>query len=265
MNCLLQWVACAVLAFIAVPASGAGMSGALVLHGKGESPESVAELVDTLRRENVIVAAPEMPWSGRRLYDRSVSEVDAEIDRAVAELRIHEAARVYLIGQGVGASYALRYGSRPGVNGIVAIAPDHAPESPRYINTFANDIRRARALITAGRPRTIFEFFDLLWGNRRTRATTSAQTFLNYFDADGPMNMMRNAQALRKDMLVLWIVPTGGDPAARQYALDVYQRIPFNPGSKLVEIPVDYSKAMYASVRTTVEWMGDTVAYIKNE
>jgi hypothetical protein len=77
------------------------------------------------------------------------------------------------------------------------------------------------------------------------------------------MNMMRNAQALRKDMLVLWIVPTRGDPAARQYALDVYQRIPFNPGSKLVELPVDYSKAMYASVRTTVEWMGDTVPYIR--
>ncbi|MEN3352561.1 MAG: hypothetical protein V7640_719, partial [Betaproteobacteria bacterium] len=70
MTGLLQWVAVALSGFIALPASGAGMSGALVLHGKGETSESVVDLADTLRRENVIVATPEMPWSARRLYDR---------------------------------------------------------------------------------------------------------------------------------------------------------------------------------------------------
>lgn len=264
MNGLLQWFAAALLAFIALPGSGAGLSGALVLHGKGESPDRVAELVHALRLENVIVAAPEMPWSARRLYDRSVPEADAEIDAAIKGLREQEARRVYLIGHSLGASYAVRYGSRPGVNGIVAIGPDHTPENPRYINTFANDIRRARELIAAGRPRTVFEFFDLLWGNRRSRVTTSAQTFVSYFDADGAMNMTRNAQALRRDVLVLWIVPSG-DPAARQSALDLYQRLPQNAGSRLVELPVDYSKVMSASVPTILGWMRDTVAHIQTD
>jgi pimeloyl-ACP methyl ester carboxylesterase len=262
MNGLLQWFAVALLAFIALPVSGAGLSGALVLHGKGESPDRLAELVDALRRENVIVAAPEMPWSGRRLYDRNVPEADAEIDAAIKGLREQEARRVYLIGHSLGASYAVRYGSRPGVNGIVAIAPDHVPESPRYINTFANDIRRARELIAAGRPQSIFEFLDLLWGNRRSRARTSAGTFVSYFDTAGPMNMTRNAQALRPDVLVLWIVPAG-DPAARQSALDLYQRLPQNPGSRLVQLQVDYSQVMSASVPTILEWMRDSVAHIQ--
>jgi pimeloyl-ACP methyl ester carboxylesterase len=262
MYCSLRSIAAVLLVLIALPVSGTGQHGALVLHGKGESPEQLAELVDTLRRENVAVAAPEMPWSRRRLYDRSAPEADAEVDAAVAGLLAHDASRVYLIGTGLGASYAVRYASRPGVTGIVALAPDHAPESPRYVNIFANDVRRARELISAGRPQSVFEFLDLLWNNLRTRMTTNPRTFLSYFDSEGPMNMTRNVQALRKDVFVLWIVPTGGDPGARQYALDLYKQIPFNPASQLVDLQVDYSKALYASVRTIVEWMNNTVQYI---
>ncbi|MDB4971622.1 MAG: uncharacterized protein JWN44_7311, partial [Myxococcales bacterium] len=207
MYCSLRSIAAVLLVLIALPVSGTGQHGALVLHGKGESPEQLAELVDTLRRENVAVAVPEMPWSRRRLYDRSVPEADAEVDAAVAGLLAHDASRVYLIGTGLGASYAVRYASRPGVTGIVALAPDHAPESPRYVNIFANDVRRARELISAGRPQSVFEFLDLLWNNLRARMTTNPRTFLSYFDSEGPMNMTRNVQALRKDVFVLWIVP----------------------------------------------------------
>lgn len=265
MSRTLRWLSVALLVLLAWPAWSAGRSGAVVLHGKAESPDRVADLVSALQRENVFVAAPEVPWSGRRRYDRSVPEADQEIDAVIAGLRDQGARRVYLIGHGIGASYALRYGSRPGVTGIVAIAPDHAPESPLYVNSFANDIRRARDLITSGKPQALFDFLDLFWGNQRGRATTTARSFLSYFDADGPMNMTRNVQALRRDVLVLWIVPLGGERGVRQSTLDLYQRLPPNPGNRLLELPVQFTRVASAAVPAIVEWMRDTVAFLPSE
>lgn len=265
MNRLLGSIAVALWGLVALPAAGAGLSGAVVMHGQGESPSQVADLVSALQRENVLVVAPELPWSGRRSYDRSATDADAQVDAAISGLRDQGARRVYLIGHSLGASYALRYGSRPGVNGIVAIAPNHAPESPLYITSFANEVRRARELIAQGKPQAILEFLDLHWGSLRTRATATARSFLSYFDAAGPMNMTRNVQALRPDVLVLWIVPLGGDRGARQSALDLYKSLPYNAGSRLVELPVDYRNVTSASVPTIVDWMQDTVAYIRTD
>ena len=266
MKCVLRWIAATLFALIAPHSAGAGLSGAIIMHGKGEMPDRwVTEMANALRRENVIVAAPELPWSARRLYDRSVDETDAEIDALIASLRDQEARRVYLIGHSVSAAYALRYAARPTVTGIVAIAPVHAPEGPVYIRSFANDVRRARELIAAGRPQAVLDFLDLHWGDRRNRITTTARAFLSYYDAAGPMNMMRNAQALRNDVPVLWIVPLDADRATRQAALDVYQRLPHHVGTRLAEVPADYTRSPEASVPLIVEWMRDMVALVQTE
>ena len=261
---LLSWIAAIVLAGAAACAFAAGRHGAVVLHGQGESAARVADIVEALRRENVLVAAPELPWSGRRRYDRVAPEADAEIDAAIAGLRDQNARRIYLIGEGVGASYALRYGSRPGVDGIVAIAPNHAPESPLYTRSFSDYIRKARDLISEGRPQALLEFVDLLWGDRRNRVTTSARSFLSYFDPAGPLNLSNIVGGIRQDVVVLWIVPAG-DRASREYALGQYRRLPHNPGSRLLELPVEYMNIPGGSVPAIVQWMRDTVPHLRNE
>ena len=264
MNRLFRCFVIVLLGVMPLPVVGAGQSGAVVIHGKGESPERVKAIMNALRLENVLVAAPELPWSARRLYDRPASDADAEVDAAIAQLRSDGARRVYIIGESLGASYALRYASRPGVTGIVAIAPNHAPESPLYIRSYADDIRKARDLIASGRPQALLEFLDVIWGDRRNRITTSARSFLSYFDPTGPLNMTSIVQGVRRDVLVLWIVPQG-DSVQRQYSLDLYQRLPKNPGSRLVELPVQYINVAGASVPAIVQWMRDTVPYIQNE
>jgi hypothetical protein len=253
-----------VLAGAAACATAAGRHGAVVLHGQGESAARVADIAEALRRENVLVASPELPWSGRRRYDRVASEADAEIDAAIRGLREQDARRIYVLGEGVGASYAVRYASRPGVDGIVVIAPNHAPESPLYTRSFSDYVRKARDLIAAGKPQALIEFVDRLWGDRRNRVTTSARSFVSYFDAAGSLNLSNNVRAVPQDVVVLWIVPAG-DRTSRDYALEQYRRLPHNPGSRLVELPVDYANVPRGSVPAIVQWMHDTVPHLRKE
>jgi pimeloyl-ACP methyl ester carboxylesterase len=252
----------ALIASIATPAYAAGQSGAVILHGNGETPASVSALADALRIEGLLVASPEMPWSSRRLYDRSPADADRDVDSAIEWTRTQGAQRVYVIGQSLGASYAFRYGSRPGINGIVAIAPGHAPESPLYVRAFADDLKHARELIAQGRPHAILEFLDMQWGARRSRARASAAAFLSYFDAAGPMNLTRNVQQVSPDKLMLWIVPTD-DAASRLWAVDLYGRAMRNPGSRLVELPGPYQNASPAVVNTVTIWIRESAAYIR--
>lgn len=127
MKKLSSWIAVLLLGLLALPASGAGQSGAVVLHAQGETPSQVSELASALQREGVLAIAPELPWMRGRSYNRPVTDADAQIDAAIANLKDQSDRRVYLIGHALGASYALRYASRPGVNGVGAIAANHAP------------------------------------------------------------------------------------------------------------------------------------------
>ena len=261
---LLRAVVAFALYVTAAASHAAGMNGAVILHGNGETPETVAILADSLRRENVLVSTPELPWSARRSYDRAVHDVDRDIERAIEAVRIEGARRVYLVGQSLGAAYALRYASRPGITGVVAIAPNHAPESPLYVRSFADDLRRARDLIARGRAQELFDFFDLQWGNRRARARASANAFVSYFDPAGPMNLMRNVQQLAPNLLMFWLVPAD-DPVSQHYAVEAYKRASLNPGSRLTVVPLGYQQATAGAARAVVEWMHDTVPYIRTE
>lgn len=262
MRALFRMIALFALALVAGAAAAQGMNGAVILHGNGETPQSVAVLADALRRENVLTATPELPWSARRLYDRRLAETDIEIDKAIEGVKIQGAQRVYLIGQSLGANYALRYASRPGVTGVVAIAPGFAPESPFFAQTFADDLRRARDLIARGQPQGLLDFLDWGWGNRRNRVRASASAFLSYYDPSGGLNLARNVEQLRSDTLMLWILPND-DPTAAQYAAQAYARARVNPGSQIVQFPSGYQIATGTVARTIVVWMADSATYIR--
>ncbi len=138
-----------IAALISCAAAAADL-GAIVLHGKWGTPEGpVKPMADALAREGVLVASPEMPWSRRRLYDKSVEGADAEIDAQVAALKSRGAKRVLIVGHSLGAAYALHYASRGDIAGVVAIAPGHRTEAPRFAAHFRPAVIDARALVAA--------------------------------------------------------------------------------------------------------------------
>src|SRR5690242_13411699 len=100
--------------------------GVVVMHGKWGSTKLVQPLSDALAREGFIVSTPEMPWSGRRLYDRTVADANAELDAQIGQLEAKGAKRVFVIGHSLGAAFAVEYAAHAPaavVAGIVAIAP----------------------------------------------------------------------------------------------------------------------------------------------
>src|SRR6187455_988744 len=76
-----------------------GGYGVVLLHGKGGSPTSMIEgLTESLRKEGALVEAPELPWSGRRIYDATYDQAMAEIDLAVQKLKWSGATRIVVAG-----------------------------------------------------------------------------------------------------------------------------------------------------------------------
>jgi pimeloyl-ACP methyl ester carboxylesterase len=233
--------------------------GAIVIHGKWGLPDALEGLASALEKQGYAVAVPEMPWSRRRNYDRSVEEADREIDAQVDKLRVAGAKRIVLVGHSLGAAYALHYGGRTQVDAIVAIAPGHRPENPRIAQTLADDVKRARDHVAAGRPAETISFTDFNSGGRRSRMTASAASFTSYFDPAGPMNMGRNVESL-KPTPVLWMVPTREESPLREGNIALYKRLPQNAGNQLAEPGSDHMQAPQASIPTLVEWLKKVVS-----
>jgi hypothetical protein len=90
--------------------------------------------------------------------------------------------------------------------------------------------------------------------------TTSAASFVSYFDPEGPMNMARNAGAVKAATPVLWMVPTREESPLREGNLSLYKRLPQNPRSQSVEPDADHMQAPAASTGAVIEWLKKTVA-----
>lgn len=232
--------------------------GVVVMHGKWGTTKLVQPLSDALAREGYIVTTPEMPWSSRRLYDRTVEEANAELNALIADLEAKGAKRVFVIGHSLGAAFAVEYAAHApaaSVAGIVGVAPGHRPEAQRIADMMRADVKSARELVAAGKGGEIYSFTDFNTGGRRQRITSPAAAFLSYFDSEGPMNMARNVASVRNGLPVLWLVPTREESAGRDAGLNLYKRFPPNPDTQLGEPSSDHLGAPSASIAIITEWI----------
>jgi pimeloyl-ACP methyl ester carboxylesterase len=243
-----------------IAAAASGDVGAILVHGKWATPDGpIASMARALEKEGYVVAAPEMPWSRAGSYNGTIEQADSMIDAQIAKLKAAGAKRVVLIGHSLGAAYGLHYAGRSDVDAVVAIAPGHRPESPRFASLYAADVKRARELVADGKSAEIVTFTDLNTGNRRARMTASAASFVSYFDPEGPMNMGRNAEAVKAATPVLWLVPTREESPLREGNLALYKRLPQNPRTQSIEPDADHLQAPAASVPVVIEWLRKTV------
>jgi pimeloyl-ACP methyl ester carboxylesterase len=238
-------------------ASAQNEIGVVVLHGKWGSPQQgpVVPLVNALISEGFAVSAPEMPWSGARQYDATVEAAESEIDAAIERLRASGAKSVFVAGHSLGAAVALHYASRAKLAGIVAIAPAHRTEVGGFVKAFADDVSRARALISASKGDEIIGFTDRNTGNRRRYLRMKAVAFASYFDPAGPLNMTRNAESLGADVPLLWLVPAREEQPQRDGVVALYGTIPKNPATQFREPDADHLGAPAASAWTIIEWI----------
>lgn len=236
-------------------APAADKIGVVVLHGKWGSPDGqVSGLANFLAGEGFLVVSPEMPWSGKRTYDKGADAFVAEIDAAAAGLRAKGAKKIAIIGHSQGASAALYYATQRQVDGIALIAPGGYPQNKTFLENYAAAVAEARALVGQDRADAPVAFIDLNAGRSRG-LRAPARSVLDYFDPEGPMNSYQNAARVKTGVAVLLAAPTREAEALKRLGDATYDKLSANSKPSRVEIDADHLQAPNAAKEPVSEWL----------
>src|SRR4051794_3477831 len=119
-KCAEALLAC--LTFSAHAGDTAPAVGIVLMHGKGGMPtKHVADLAAALERRGLLVENLEMPWSGRRDYDVDVDGAEKEVAAGLEALRLKGADKLFVAGHSQGGVFALYFGGRHVLDGVIAI------------------------------------------------------------------------------------------------------------------------------------------------
>jgi|TARA_B100000315_G_scaffold249189_1_gene280027 pimeloyl-ACP methyl ester carboxylesterase len=197
------------LAFSGLPGIADAKTGVILMHGKGGTSKSrspVGKLVSKLENAGFLVAAPDMPWSRSRGFDKNHTDSMSEIDKIIAELKSDGATKIVVGGHSIGANAALAYAARhEGLAGVLAIAPGHIPEIEGFQGKIDFDYKRAKKMVDAGKGGEEDDFKDTNQG-RKSTISTSAEIYLSWFDPKGPAAMPTNTANLKPGTPLMWII-----------------------------------------------------------
>lgn len=243
------------LSLSAMAEAGSPKIGIVIMHGKGGSPAKfVADLAASLETQGYLVANLEMPWSGKRDYDVSVSAAEQEVEAALIALREKGANKLFVAGHSQGGLFALHFGNKHAVDGVIAIAPGGNVGSQLFKEKLADSVAQARRLIAEGKGEVKTSLSD--YENRRGTypVVSPPAAYLTWFDPEGAMNQMKAVQNFNPAIPVLFIAPTNDYPGLRRVKQEMFDALPKNPHTQLFEPSASHIEAPSASVDKIVEW-----------
>lgn len=232
--------------------------GIVIMHGKGGSPARlVSELAAALEEKGYVVANLEMPWSGRREYDASVEEAEREVEAALEQLRAKGAMALFVAGHSQGGLFALHFGGRHTVDGIIAIAPGGNANSPVFREKFGDAVERARKLIGEGKGNEKSRFLDYESSRGSFPVLTTPVNYLDWFDPAGAMNQMKAEKNINPEIPVLFVAPKGDYPGLLKVKQLMFDALPKNPMTRLYEPDASHLAAPSAAKDEIVRWSGE--------
>lgn len=251
------WVAAVLSGWASLACAGNGEIGIVVMHGKWGNPSSYTlKFAKALAHEGYAVDSPEMVWSARRAYGEGLDAMMKDIDAAIARLRAQGATKIFLAGHSLGAAGALRYAGQNKVDGVIVLAPGHFPESKSFRGALEASVKKAREMVQAGQGAAKAWFDDINTGNRSKQISMSANTYLAFFDPDGPMNFSANAAALKPDTPVLWVVGAGESPGLKANGTRVYEnKLPKTAHTQLIEVPGGHEQTPDHAIEPALAWL----------
>lgn len=229
--------------------------GLVLMHGKGGSPMSyVLELARHLEAQGLLVANLEMTWSGRRNYDSPVAAAEAELETAVTSLRGQGAHKVFVAGHSLGGVFALYFGTRHEVDGVIAIAPGGNVANPIYREKLGEYAALSRKLVAQGRGEEKTPLADYEGAKGTYPLVTTPAAYLSWFDPDGAMNQTKSSKAMNPAVPVLFVAPTKDYPGLLRVKQQMFAALPKNSLSRLYEPDSTHVGAPSASAQEIVEW-----------
>jgi len=235
--------------------------GVVIMHGKGGSPTRfVAGLASFLEQKGYLVANLEMPWSGSREYNATVEAAEKEVDAALDSLRAKGAGKVFVAGHSQGGLFAIYYGGKHPVDGIIAMAPGGNVATPIYRREVGPSVEQARRLIADGKGNEKTRFSDYEGSKGTLTVTTTPVTYLPWFDADGAMNQVKSSKAMNPQVPVLFVGPTNDYPGLVKVKHLMFDALPRNPLTRMYEPDSSHLEAPYASREEIVRWTAEVAA-----
>lgn len=235
--------------------TGNGGIGVVLMHGKGGTPQKhVGELAGLLEQRGFLVANLEMPWSGRREYDATVQAAETEVTAALAALRGKGARKLFVAGLSQGGLFALYFGTRHAVDGIVAIAPGGNVNGQIFREKLGESVEQARQLVAAGKGDAKEKFLDFESSRGTYPIATTPANYLAWFDPEGAMNQTKAVQTMNPATPVLYIVPTRDYAGLLKIKQLMFDALPKHPRTKLHEPDATHLGSPAASVGEIVAW-----------
>lgn len=233
--------------------------GIVLMHGKGATAASMDGLAGSLRSKGFLVDNLSMPWSG--VYDTDVRGAMQTVDAALDRLRSQGATHVFVAGHSQGGVFALSYGVRHAVTGIVAIAPGGNVANKVFKDKLSEYVEEARKLIAEGKGNEKVRFYDVDPGaGRGYGILTTPAIYLSWFSPDGAMNEYGAVKKMNPATPVLFIAPTGDRPGLKQGNPHIFSLLPRNPHSKFYEPASSHTGAPNASADEIVRWATEVAA-----
>lgn len=248
--------AMAVLVFSLNVQADTSVVGVVIMHGKGGSPSKhVSDLAASLERHGFLVANLEMPWSARRDYDVDVSAAENEVEIALAALRQKGASKVFVAGHSQGGLFALYFGGKHHIAGIVAIAPGGDVGNQTFREKLAQSFDLARKLVADGKGQEKTRLSDFEGSKGIVPVVTTPAAYLTWFDPEGAMNQRHAIQNITADTPVLFIAPTNDYPGLARVKQEMFGLLAKHPFTKIYEPNSNHLGAPSASTQEIEDWI----------
>jgi pimeloyl-ACP methyl ester carboxylesterase len=247
--------------FVAPAAAQSGQIGIVVMHGKGGAPtKHVAELASALEAKGYLVANLDMPWSGRRGYDVPVATAEQEVAAALDGLRARGAGRVFVAGHSQGGLFALYFGGRQPVDGVIAIAPGGSVNTDAFRQNLGETLAQARGLVAEGKADEKTRLLDYEGSRGSFPVLTTPAIYLGWFEPEGAMNMTLAAKRMNPKVPVLYIAPSGDYPGLKKTKQAMFDALPRHPSTRLFEPEASHLQAPSASVEEIARWTAEVTS-----
>lgn len=256
MNLMIKFLATVFMLMCLSARADNGAIGVVVMHGKGGSPSRlVSDLASSLQGRGFQVENLDMPWSGRRGYDVNVAGAEAEVDAALGRLRSKGASKVFVAGHSQGGIFALHFGGKYKVDGVVAIAPGGNVASTLFREKLGDALSMARRNVDEGKGAEKVDLSDYESGKGTFTVATSSANYLTWFDPEGAMNQTKAIKAISAGTPVLYIAPLNDYPALVRANGPLYELLPKHPLTQLYQPATSHLNAPASSAQTIGDWM----------
>lgn len=252
----MAWVLAMVVAGIVQPAAAQSPGiGIVIMHGKGGSPtKHVADLASSLESKGYLVANLDMPWSGQRDYDANVAAAEKQVEAALDSLRAKGAAKLFVAGHSQGGLFALYFGGKHPVDGIVAMAPGGSVGSTIFREKLGAAVSQARQLVAEGKGDEKARLLDFESSRGTYPIVATPTNYLAWFDPDGAMNQVIAMKNMNPKVPVLFIAPKGDYPGLQKIKQSMFDALPRHPLTKLYEPDATHLGAPSASLDEILRW-----------